>query len=334
MPPRPDYPRQHALGGLSILYSAMLRPGSSGSRHFSSYSSAQWRRGNAAVGRRAVPPSRRRFHAGCEPGLTMHSAPTPRSAIWAGRFPTRPTPAVLRSASRSWPCLQPAPRGPRRRTSFRRRRRLPQPRATTGSSRIADNPAARCGRHCSARSPRWAGLPKRRPPCRTQSARPRVLAALIVVPFLLEAQQPTAPAVDSLHAAVGHLAARIDSLEAGACPTGPAVVLPARAGSRRRWIRWRRRSSNCETGSSGPSRPAAPGGGAAHANRCRGGYRQGRARGASGCGRGCSGWSSGGSRARRYHRCQAGSSPSSSGAVRSRGQNLLNPRSARRAISG
>jgi hypothetical protein len=57
-----------------------------------------------------------------------------------------------------------------------------------------------------------------------------LLAALIVVPFLLEAQQPTGPAVDSLHAAVGHLAARLDSLEAGACPTGPAVVLPARAG--------------------------------------------------------------------------------------------------------
>ena len=57
-----------------------------------------------------------------------------------------------------------------------------------------------------------------------------LLAALIVVPVVLEAQQPTGPAVDSLHAAVGHLAARLDSLEAGACPTGPAVVLPARAG--------------------------------------------------------------------------------------------------------
>jgi hypothetical protein len=56
------------------------------------------------------------------------------------------------------------------------------------------------------------------------------LAALIVVPFVLEAQQPTSPAVDSLHAAVGRLTARLDSLEAGTCPTGPAVVLPARTG--------------------------------------------------------------------------------------------------------
>jgi hypothetical protein len=57
-----------------------------------------------------------------------------------------------------------------------------------------------------------------------------LLAAFIVVPLVLDAQQPAGPVVDSLHAAVGHLTARLDSLEAGTCPTGPAVALPARPG--------------------------------------------------------------------------------------------------------
>jgi hypothetical protein len=40
--------------------------------------------------------------------------------------------------------------------------------------------------------------------------------------------ESTAAQADSLHQAVVRLTARLDSLEAGQCPTGPAVVLPAR----------------------------------------------------------------------------------------------------------
>lgn len=57
-----------------------------------------------------------------------------------------------------------------------------------------------------------------------------LLAALIVVPLTVEAQQPAGPTADSLRAVVGRLTARLDSLEAGTCPAGPAVALPARTG--------------------------------------------------------------------------------------------------------
>jgi hypothetical protein len=52
-------------------------------------------------------------------------------------------------------------------------------------------------------------------------------AALVVIPHSAWGQSPQARA-DSLHQAVIQLTARLDSLEAGRCPTGPAVVLPAR----------------------------------------------------------------------------------------------------------
>src|SRR5262249_50655797 len=57
-----------------------------------------------------------------------------------------------------------------------------------------------------------------------------LLAALIAVPLTVGAQQPAGPTADSLRAVVGRLTARLDSLEAGNCPAGPAVALPARIG--------------------------------------------------------------------------------------------------------
>ncbi|MGH7518769.1 MAG: hypothetical protein ACREOC_15090, partial [Gemmatimonadales bacterium] len=48
-------------------------------------------------------------------------------------------------------------------------------------------------------------------------------AALLLVPFTAGAQTPEAPAADSLHRAVGALTARLDSLESGQCPRGPAI---------------------------------------------------------------------------------------------------------------
>ncbi len=55
-----------------------------------------------------------------------------------------------------------------------------------------------------------------------------LLAAFILDPLVAAAQQPAQPAADSLHSAVARLTARLDSLESGACPSGPAVVVPAR----------------------------------------------------------------------------------------------------------
>jgi hypothetical protein len=42
----------------------------------------------------------------------------------------------------------------------------------------------------------------------------------------LQAQQPTVGASDSLQQALARTIARLDSLEAGACPAGPAIVIP------------------------------------------------------------------------------------------------------------
>jgi hypothetical protein len=47
------------------------------------------------------------------------------------------------------------------------------------------------------------------------------------------AQVPGQAAADSVGRALGSLRARLDSLEAGACPTGPAIVAPARSGEPR-----------------------------------------------------------------------------------------------------
>ena len=64
------------------------------------------------------------------------------------------------------------------------------------------------------------------------SALPReaawVAAALALIPHLAWGQQPQQAQADSLRQAITQLTARLDSLEAGQCPTGPAVVLPAR----------------------------------------------------------------------------------------------------------
>jgi len=51
-------------------------------------------------------------------------------------------------------------------------------------------------------------------------------AALLLVPCTAGAQTPEPPVADSLQQAVGRLTARLDSLESGGCPAGPAIVLP------------------------------------------------------------------------------------------------------------
>src|SRR5688572_21404814 len=53
-------------------------------------------------------------------------------------------------------------------------------------------------------------------------------AALVLIPYSAWGQNPRQAQADSLHQSVVRLTARLDSLEAGQCPTGPAVVLPAR----------------------------------------------------------------------------------------------------------
>ena len=53
-------------------------------------------------------------------------------------------------------------------------------------------------------------------------------AALALIPHLAWGQQPQQAQADSLRRAITQLTARLDSLEAGQCPTGPAVVLPTR----------------------------------------------------------------------------------------------------------
>lgn len=53
-------------------------------------------------------------------------------------------------------------------------------------------------------------------------------AALALTPHTTWGQQPQQAQADSLRQAITQLTARLDSLEAGQCPTGPAVVLPAR----------------------------------------------------------------------------------------------------------
>jgi hypothetical protein len=53
-------------------------------------------------------------------------------------------------------------------------------------------------------------------------------AALVLIPYSAWGQNPQQAQADSLHQAVTQLTARLDSLEAGRCPAGPAVVLPAR----------------------------------------------------------------------------------------------------------
>ncbi|HEU4524877.1 MAG TPA: hypothetical protein VFR62_07630 [Gemmatimonadales bacterium] len=53
-------------------------------------------------------------------------------------------------------------------------------------------------------------------------------AALVLIPFSAWAQHLHQVQSDSLHGAVTQLTARLDSLESGRCPAGPAVTLPAR----------------------------------------------------------------------------------------------------------
>jgi hypothetical protein len=53
-------------------------------------------------------------------------------------------------------------------------------------------------------------------------------AALALVAQSASGQEPERAQADSLHQAVTQLTSRLDSLEAGRCPAGPAVVLPAR----------------------------------------------------------------------------------------------------------
>src|SRR5215210_8493893 len=55
------------------------------------------------------------------------------------------------------------------------------------------------------------------------------IALLLIVPAL-GAQQPTPVRSDSLQRVLTRLNARLDSLEAGQCPSGPAVRLEARRG--------------------------------------------------------------------------------------------------------
>jgi hypothetical protein len=52
--------------------------------------------------------------------------------------------------------------------------------------------------------------------------------ALVLIPYSAWGQNPQQAQADSLHDAVRKLNARLDSLEAGRCPAGTAVVLPAR----------------------------------------------------------------------------------------------------------
>ncbi len=58
----------------------------------------------------------------------------------------------------------------------------------------------------------------------------RVPCAVLVVFFSqvvgADAQQPVGPGADSLARAINQITARLDSLEAGGCPGGPAVVIP------------------------------------------------------------------------------------------------------------
>ncbi len=61
-----------------------------------------------------------------------------------------------------------------------------------------------------------------------------LLALLFMRPGAAYTQQPTPPVSDSLGRAMSQITARLDSLEAGNCPTGPAVILPrTRAGDPR-----------------------------------------------------------------------------------------------------
>jgi hypothetical protein len=53
-------------------------------------------------------------------------------------------------------------------------------------------------------------------------------AALVLIPYSAWGQNPRQAQADSLHQAITQLTARLDSLEAGRCPTGPPVPLPAR----------------------------------------------------------------------------------------------------------
>ena len=55
-----------------------------------------------------------------------------------------------------------------------------------------------------------------------------VAAALALIPHTLWGQQPEQAQADSLRQAITGLTGRLDSLEAGQCPAGPAIVLPAR----------------------------------------------------------------------------------------------------------
>ena len=55
-----------------------------------------------------------------------------------------------------------------------------------------------------------------------------VVAALVLIPRWAWAQEPERIQSDSLRQAITTLTARLDSLEAGQCPTGPPVALPAR----------------------------------------------------------------------------------------------------------
>jgi hypothetical protein len=53
-------------------------------------------------------------------------------------------------------------------------------------------------------------------------------AALVLIPDSAWGQNQRQAQTDSLHHAIAQLDARLDSLEAGVCPSGPAAVLPAR----------------------------------------------------------------------------------------------------------
>jgi hypothetical protein len=53
-----------------------------------------------------------------------------------------------------------------------------------------------------------------------------IIVLLASVAGQAHAQQPTAVASDSMQQALVRMTARLDSLEQGGCPTGPAVVIP------------------------------------------------------------------------------------------------------------
>jgi hypothetical protein len=59
------------------------------------------------------------------------------------------------------------------------------------------------------------------------------VALLCSAAQVASAQQPASAATDSLQQALTRITARLDSLEGGGCPSGPAVVLPAPAGDPR-----------------------------------------------------------------------------------------------------